>query len=77
MNYSQIDREALAVVHGVRTFHQYLYGLLQSGVVCKRHIDQVIAVDNPPILAADKDVAAWWPYQGHTRIPAQAALLML
>ena len=25
-NYSQIDKEALAVAFGVRHFHQYLYG---------------------------------------------------
>ena len=47
-NYAQVDREALAIIHGVRKFHQYLYG--------RRF---VLWTDNKPlshIVAPDKAI---------------------
>ncbi|XP_058810507.1 uncharacterized protein K02A2.6-like [Phymastichus coffea] len=38
-NYSQLDKEALALVFGVRTFHQYLYG---------RHF--ILETDHKPLI---------------------------
>ncbi len=35
-NYSQLDREALAIVFGLKKFHQYIYGRLFTLIVDHR-----------------------------------------
>lgn len=41
--YSQIDREALAVVYGVKKFHQYLYGRKFTLIVDNKPIMQIFS----------------------------------
>lgn len=44
-NYSQLDREALAIVGGVKRFHAYLYGCHMGIIAGDRQISQVHLLD--------------------------------
>ena len=53
-NYSQLDKEALAIVFGVKKFHQYVYG--RQFVIQTDHkpLERVLNPDKmtPPMAAA-------------------------
>ena len=53
-NYSQIEKEALSVVYGIRKFHQYLYGRRVVLVTDHKPLTTVLGPKNgiPPLAAA-------------------------
>ena len=61
-NYSQIEKEALALIFGVRRFHQYLYGRKFTMVTDHRPLTTILGPKKgvPPIAAARLQR---WPVQ--------------
>ena len=57
-NYAQIDKEALAIVYGVKLFHQYLYGCQFK--ICSDHkpLIYVLGEDKDPATASTR-VQQW------------------
>lgn len=54
-NYAQIDREALAVVFGVKYFHQYLYGRKFTLRTDNRALTFIFKEDKPiPVMSAQR-----------------------
>lgn len=52
-NYSQIDREALAIVFGIRRFHEYLYGQHFTLITDNRPLSHILSpTKNIPSIAA-------------------------
>ena len=53
-NYSQLDKEALAIVFGVKKFHQYVYGRQFIIQTDHKPLEQVLNPDKmtPPMAAA-------------------------
>lgn len=51
-NYSQLDKEALALVFGVKRFHQYLYGREFALVTDHRPLLAILGPKSPPHAAA-------------------------
>ncbi|XP_032067723.1 uncharacterized protein K02A2.6-like [Thamnophis elegans] len=78
-NYAQIDKEALAIVAGVRRFHHYLYGRPFQIVTDHKPLLRLLAGDRPAPQVLSPRMTRWfvflasYEYQLHHRPGKQIA----